>query len=198
MDMKLIVGLGNPGPEYERTRHNAGFMLADTLARMHTAGAWRKAFAGLTTDYLQDGQKVALLKPLTFMNLSGRSVRDAMDFYRLAADDLLVLVDDVALPLGKIRIRGGGSSGGHNGLAHIASVLKGDLAKGTDFARLRLGVGQPGAIPLERYVLSHFSPAEEREMDDALIRGANAVDCWVRLGTVAAMNEFNGDQDRRR
>lgn len=190
--MKLIVGLGNPGSEYEHTRHNAGFMLADTLARLNHADRWRKAFRGLTADYLLDNQKVVLLKPETFMNLSGRAVGAAIDFYQLPVDDLLVLVDDIALPNGKIRLRGGGSSGGHNGLAHIATTLKGLDQRGADFARLRIGVGSPGPVPLERYVLSRFSPAEERELEGALIRGAKAVDCWVRSGTVAAMNEFNG------
>lgn len=192
IDMKLIVGLGNPGSEYQHTRHNAGFMLADTLARLNNAGRWRRAFRGLTTDYLLDHQKVVLLKPETFMNLSGRAVGAAVDFYHLPLEDVLVLVDDIALPNGKIRIRGGGSSGGHNGLANIVSVLGGRDQQRADFARLRIGVGSPGPIPLDRYVLSRFSPAEAAELDRALIQGAKAVDCWVRLGTAPAMNAFNG------
>ncbi len=193
IDMKLVVGLGNPGLEYQRTRHNAGFMLADTLVRLNKAERWRRAFSGWATDYLLDEQKVVVLKPETFMNLSGRSVRAAVDFYNLPVEDFLILVDDIALPNGKIRIRGGGSSGGHNGLTSVANVMRGSDGKISDFARLRIGIGPPGDMPLERYVLARFSPAEDVKLEEALTRGAEAVDCWIRSGTVAAMNKFNGD-----
>ena len=190
--MKLIVGLGNPGTEYQHTRHNAGFMLADTLAEKANAGHWNRKFSGLVTDFRRDTEKVVLLKPETYMNLSGRSVRAAVDFYDLPIADLLVLVDDIALPTGKIRLRAGGASGGHNGLASIAESLRGRLETPTDFARLRIGVGHPGSIPLERYVLSRFSPTERVEIAGALTRGADAVNCWIRSGIAAAMNEYNG------
>ncbi|MGC8559302.1 MAG: aminoacyl-tRNA hydrolase [Phycisphaerae bacterium] len=190
--MKLIVGLGNPGTEYQHTRHNAGFMLAETVAGKAGAGRWSKCFSGLVTDFRWDAEKVVLLKPETYMNLSGRSVRAALDFYDLPIADLLVLVDDIALPTGKIRLRAGGSSGGHNGLASIAESLRGRLDQPTDFARLRIGVGHPGSIPLERYVLSRFSPGEEGDLAAALSRGAEAVNCWIRSGIAAAMNEYNG------
>ena len=190
--MKLIVGLGNPGTEYQHTRHNAGFMLADTLAEKANAGHWNRKFSGLVTDFRRDTEKVVLLKPETYMNLSGRSVRAAVDFYDLPIADLLVLVDDIALPTGKIRLRAGGASGGHNGLASIAESLRGQLEKPTDFARLRIGVGHPGIVPLERYVLSRFSPTERVEIAGALTRGADAVNCWIRSGIAAAMNEYNG------
>ena len=190
--MKLIVGLGNPGTEYLHTRHNAGFMLADTVAEKAGVGRWSRGFSGLVTDFRCDAEKVVLLKPETYMNLSGRSVRAAMDFYNLPIANLLVLVDDIALPGGKIRLRSGGSSGGHNGLASIADSLRGRVEKPTEFSRLRIGVGDAGTVPLEQYVLSRFSPAEELEIAEALTRGAGAVNCWIRSGITAAMNEYNG------
>jgi PTH1 family peptidyl-tRNA hydrolase len=119
-------------------------------------------------------------------------VRSAVDFYNLPITDLLVLVDDIALPTGRIRLRSGGSSGGHNGLASVAESLSGSVNPPTNFARLRIGVGHPGGLPLDRYVLSRFRPEEEPEMTGALSRGADAVNCWVRSGIAAAMNEFNG------
>ncbi len=201
MAMKLIVGLGNPGSEYEHTRHNAGFMLADALAHKGGAGRWQKGFSGRSTDFIANGEKIMLLKPETFMNLSGKAVLAAVDFFNLPLDDLLVLVDDVALPCGTIRLRAGGSSGGHNGLANIGQALKSRAAAEsrleTLFARLRIGVDapEPPSVPLDRYVLSRFSPAQVPLLSEALNRGCEAVDCWIRRGIGAAMTAYNGVPD---
>jgi PTH1 family peptidyl-tRNA hydrolase len=202
--MKLVVGLGNPGANYTGTRHNVGFELIDLLA--HRLG-WigkpvkfdpmsRMNFDGLALDGIVnrlDGQdeKVLLLKPMTFMNLSGRSVQAAMTFYQLVPTDLMVVLDDLALPCGKIRIRAGGSSGGHNGLKDIQRVL------GTDqYPRLRIGIDPtPARVPGKDYVLGKFTTEQRARLDPSLDRAAGAVVTWVDKGIVPAMTQFNGDSD---
>ena len=144
--MKLVVGLGNPGPEYDRTRHNVGFDVIDRLARRHVdpaMGVARNKFSGLLLEAEVDGAKMLLLKPLTFMNLSGKSVAEAVRFYKMSPiDDLMVIVDDTALDCGELRIKPGGGAGGHNGLADVSRLL------GTDgWPRLRIGIDKPGGYP---------------------------------------------------
>ncbi|MCI0364775.1 MAG: aminoacyl-tRNA hydrolase [Phycisphaerales bacterium] len=186
--MKLIAGLGNPGPQYDHTRHNVGFVVLDRLARRHAPGAIaRSRFQGATIDASLGDEKVVLLKPLTFMNRSGQSVAEAVTFYKLnAATDLLVIVDDVALPCGSIRLRAEGSAGGHNGLGDIEQKL------GTiEYARLRIGIDGPGQIPQKDYVLGRFRPDQLELVEPALDEAAEAAWCWVNDGITTAMNRFN-------
>ncbi|MCX7664488.1 MAG: aminoacyl-tRNA hydrolase [Gemmataceae bacterium] len=186
--MKVVVGLGNPGRQYEQTRHNIGFMVLDYLASAPHVSGWRSRFQGLVTETSEASQPVLLVKPETFMNLSGRCVRQVVDFYKLAASDVLIICDDIALPLGKLRVKASGSSGGQNGLKSIEQSL------GTqNFARLRVGVGQPSEYQdAAEYVLSRFKPGELATVEDAIARSAQAVMIWVREGIEACMNKTNG------
>src|SRR3954451_24993559 len=162
--MKLVVGLGNPGSKYEGTRHNIGFEVIDRLAAGGAGAAFGRKFEGLFAETPIEFHRVLLLKPQTFMNLSGRSVGQALRFYKLDPSDLLVVCDDLNLPLGKLRVRGGGSDGGQKGLRDIAAHLGSE-----DFARLRIGLGQRSEIDASDFVLSRFRPAERPLIDDALI-----------------------------
>ena len=188
--MKLIVGLGNPGPEYERTRHNVGFVALDRFARRFSdpaTGSPRARFSGLLIESEIEGEKVLLLKPTTFMNLSGTSVAEAMRFYKLKAEeDLMVLVDDIALPCGAIRLRGDGGDGGHNGLSDIGTRL------GTSrWARCRIGIDPRGRIPQKSYVLGRFTPEQEQAVEPALEDAVAAVRHWATHGIDETMNRFN-------
>jgi PTH1 family peptidyl-tRNA hydrolase len=185
--MKLVVGLGNPGSKYDGTRHNIGFEVVDRLAEGGAGAKFTRKFDGLTAEAAIEFHRVLLLKPQTFMNLSGRSVAQALRFYKLEPADLLVVCDDLNLPLGKLRIRGGGSDGGQKGLRDITAAL------GTDaYARLRVGIGERGEAEATDYVLSRFRGAERAVIDDALILASQAVAVWVAQGLAAAMNRFNG------
>lgn len=184
---KLVVGLGNPGPKYHGTRHNVGFELVDRLASGPGGGGFARKFEGLLAEAEIDHRRVLLLKPETYMNLSGRSVAAAVRFHKLDLADVLIVCDDLNLPVGKLRIRPGGSDGGQKGLRDITAHL------GTDqFARLRIGVGEPPPGQAVDYVLSRFRPAERTRIDDALILAAQAVAVWTSQGVAAAMNRFNG------
>ena len=186
--MKLIVGLGNPGSEYAGTRHNAGFDVVDRLsARFAPGAAPRSRFGGLATDAEVGGEKCLLLKPMTFMNLSGRSVLEAVQFFKLEPSrDLLVIIDDLALPCGSIRLRPDGSSGGHNGLADIGLKLSSNY-----WARLRIGIDPPGRVPQADYVLGKFSPAQRPLAEASMDEAARAAECWAAKGLQEAMNRFN-------
>ncbi|SRR5579883_1784272 len=185
--IKLVVGLGNPGSKYQGTRHNVGFELIDRLAQGAASAAFSHKFEGLLAETEIDFRRVLLLKPQTFMNLSGRSVGQAVRFYKVAHPDLLVVCDDLSLPLGKLRLRPGGSDGGQKGLRDITSHL------GTDqFPRLRIGIGDRDKIEATDYVLSRFRSSERPVIDDALILASQAVAVWVTQGIEAAMNRFNG------
>lgn len=185
--VKLIVGLGNPGPEYRNTRHNVGFCVADLLAERFKTGFDREKYNGLLADAVIEGERALFLKPMTFMNLSGECAARAMRYQGLTPEDLLVVVDDVNLPLGKLRLRTSGSAGGHNGLISIIQHL------GTDaFARLRLGVGRSDAgKQLRDHVLGRFTPSEKEPVDDMVKQAADAVECFIRNGITPAMNRFN-------
>jgi PTH1 family peptidyl-tRNA hydrolase len=187
--MKLVVGLGNPGPKYNGTRHNIGFAVLDYLAAAPGVGTWRSKFQAWVAEATEGSEQVLFMKPDTFMNLSGRAVRPALDFYKLEVSDLLVVCDDIALPLGKLRMREKGSHGGQNGLRHIQEVL------GTqDYNRLRIGVGSPGEHwDAADYVLSRFKPGEKAQVDDAVAAAAQAVLIWIREGPGPCMNKVNGD-----
>jgi len=198
--MKLIVGLGNPGSQYQNTRHNAGFMAVDRAAARFGAMNWRAAHEAFACDVLIAGganpmQKVILLKPLTYMNLSGRSVASAMAFYKLTIEDLLVVVDDLALPCGTIRLRATGSAGGHNGLTDIQRAMGGVALlsgkTGMDYARLRIGIDPPGRVPQKSYVLEPFSSDQKPKIDAAMDRAVDALACWAGEGIASAMNKFN-------
>ena len=183
---KLVVGLGNPGSKYEDTRHNIGFEVIDRLAEGGSRASFSRKFDGLVAEIEIDFRRVTLLKPETFMNLSGRAVGQAMRFFKLAPADLLVVCDDLSLPLGKLRLRPAGSDGGQKGLRDITAHL------GTEqFARLRIGIGERGEIDAADYVLSRFRSAERPIIDDALILATQAVAVWVTQGIDAAMNRFN-------
>jgi len=188
--MRLIVGLGNPGIEHQGTRHNAGFEVLDRLARRFgdpPGGAAKARFAGLLLEARIGDERVLLLKPTTFMNLSGASVLEAVRFHKLeAATDLLVVTDDFSLPCGAMRLRGQGGDGGHNGLADITRRLGSDK-----WARLRVGVDSPGRVPTERYVLGVFTPEQRERLDPGLDEAADAAACWATEGLEVAMNRFN-------
>jgi PTH1 family peptidyl-tRNA hydrolase len=187
--VKLIVGLGNPGAQYDRTRHNAGFLAVDELARRHASGTTPKArFHAVTMDASVGGEKVLLVKPTTFMNRSGLSVGEAVRFFKLdPGQDLLVIVDEIALPVGHVRVREKGSPGGHNGLADIDRALG-----GADYPRLRIGVGgvPPGWVKAD-WVLSRFGDDEQEAVRASTAEAADAAECVVREGVPAAMNRFN-------
>ncbi|MFO0847030.1 MAG: aminoacyl-tRNA hydrolase [Gemmataceae bacterium] len=185
--MKVVVGLGNPGPKYAGTRHNVGFDVLDYLAAAPDCGPFRAKFQSLVADWKVAGEPVLLVKPETFMNLSGRAVRAVADFYKLTPADVLVVSDDFNLPLGKLRARAKGSHGGQNGLRDIQQQL------GTDeYPRLRVGVGQPGPGEAVDFVLSRFKPGERKAAEEAVAKAADAVLVWVRQGIEAAMNRANG------
>src|SRR5262245_65014118 len=187
--MKLVVGLGNPGPKYEGTRHNIGYAVVDYLAAAPGTGSWRGRFQSRVAETMEGSEPVLLMKPETFMNLSGRAVREAIDFYKLTAADFLVVCDDIALPVGKLRARAKGSDGGQKGLRNIQEML------GTpEYPRLRIGVGSPGEHwDAADYVLGRFKPGERRAVDEAIAQAAQAVLVWVRKGIDVCMNQINAD-----
>lgn len=185
----LLVCLGNPGEKYENTRHNVGYMVADEIGERCRAPIQKLRFKALTDLVTISGQKVLVMKPVTFMNLSGEAVRPAADFYKIPPDHVLVISDDTALPPGRLRIRKGGSAGGHNGLKNIIQHL------GTDqFPRIRVGVGQKPHpdYDLADWVLGKFVGEDKKTMDAAVKRAADAVECLLADGPDAAMNRFNG------
>jgi PTH1 family peptidyl-tRNA hydrolase len=187
--VKLIVGLGNPGPEYSDTRHNVGFWVTAELAKRHQAklrlsSKWQARTARVT----QGAEDVLLAEPMTFMNLSGRAVRDLVTFYKIPVADILVMVDDADLPLGKLRIRMSGSAGGHNGLKSIIQEL------GTqEFSRLRIGVGRQ-AGELKNHVLGRFGAGEREPIETAVKRAGDAAEMFVTDGILKAMNAFNAPE----
>ena len=184
---KLVIGLGNPGNKYKGTRHNAGYMILSEFAGRHGTGKPRKQFQADIVEAEYKGQKVLLVCPTTYMNLSGQSVEAVVRFYKLTSDQLIVACDDVDLPVGKIRIRETGGSGGQKGLQNIISKL------GTnDVTRIRLGIGRPpGTMEMADYVLSPFSKSEQIDVGLAVQKAADALECWLENGTMAAMNRFN-------
>jgi len=188
-DRYLIVGLGNPGAEYAHTRHNAGFMLADLLARRWNADwNYEKKFQSRLAKTERDGKRLVLCEPQTFMNLSGIAVGAVVRFLQLPLPQLLVAVDDADLPLGEIRLRPGGSSGGHHGLEPIEQHL------GTrEYARLRIGIGRKDSRrEISGHVLGRLNASEMAVMEQVLARAADQVECWLAHGLPKAMSLFNG------
>ena len=192
--MKLVAGLGNPGRQYAGTRHNVGFEVIDELAKRHRVGFEAAPADAMMGKWRQDGDIVLLVKPLTFMNLSGVAVGQLLRYFKIDVADLLVICDDVNLPLGRLRARGSGSEGGHNGLRSMAQQL------GTmEYPRLRVGVGR-GEVrrDLADHVLAGFAPEEQTGVNDAITRSADAVECWVLDGLAKTMNVFNRGKDEPR
>ena len=185
--MKLVVGLGNPGKKYEQTRHNIGFDIVDALAERHGGSAAKAKFEGLLQECSLGGHRVLLLKPQTFMNLSGRCVQQARDFYKIENEDVLLACDDFNLELGTIRLRAGGSDGGQKGLADTIRQL------GTnEFPRLRFGIGPvPDRWDPPDFVLARFASGEREQVAQQLARACQAVETWVAEGIREAMNRYN-------
>ena len=189
---KIVVGLGNPGPRYAGTRHNVGFLVIDLLAQSPGAGAFRSRFQAQVAELQEPPHGVLLVKPETFMNLSGRCVRQVLDFYQVPPAELLVVCDDVNLPLGKLRARARGTHGGHNGLRDIQNHLG-----STEYARLRVGVGAPPEDGAVDHVLGRFRPSERAVIDEAVRTAAQAVIVWAHRGIEDCMNEFNADPGKK-
>lgn len=188
----MVVGLGNPGRKYNQTRHNVGFDIIAELAGRHDVGRPKAKFNGEVAETIIRNQKTILICPLTYMNLSGRCVRAAVDFYQLELGDLLVICDDFNLALGRIRLKPGGSAGGQNGLDDIIRHL------GTrDFGRLRLGVGRPPEHwDVSAYVTGKFDQTDRELIEKAIARCADATEEWIENGMQIAMNKFNADPEK--
>lgn len=184
--MKVVVGLGNPGIEYAKTRHNVGFMVIDGFAEKHSVENWKNNFHALIGETKIDGEKVLLVKPQTFMNLSGQAVLEVMQFYKVAKEDLLVIYDDMDLPVGTVKLRQKGSCGGHNGIRDIIRLL------GTEqISRVKIGIGKSKYAQGADFVLGKFLPEEDNAIDDGIEKAMNAVSCWVKHGIVETMNRYN-------
>ena len=184
--MFLIVGLGNPGKEYENSRHNIGFKVIDNIASEYNIDINRQKFKGMCGEGFIENTKVILLKPTTYMNLSGESIREVADFYKLSNKEVIVIYDDISLNVGRLRIRDKGSAGGHNGIKSIIAHL------GTDvFPRIKVGVGQPN-VDLVKYVLGNFTKEEMEVLSESIDASTKAVMEMIKNDTTAAMNKFNG------
>jgi len=190
--MKLIVGLGNPGSQYRRSRHNLGFEVVNLLEQQWSIDVNRRKFQGRFGGGMVGGQQIVLLKPETFMNRSGGSVVEAVAFYKLALNDMLVVSDDMDLELGQLRLRPAGSAGGHNGLKDIIARLGND-----EFARLRIGIGTATRESAVNHVLGSFSPEETPAVEAACRRAAEAVVCWAQFGIEQAMNRYNQKREKK-
>jgi len=186
--MKLIVGLGNPGLKYGRTRHNVGFEVVDRLARQLAAGEPATSkFDAVIIETRCNGEKILLMKPQSFMNRSGSPIKQAITFFKAELQsDLLVIVDDIYLPCGTIRLKDSGSAGGHNGLTDITNHFGSE-----HWPRLRIGVDEPGQIPQTDYVLGRFTPEQQERVEPALKTAVNAAIKWIQCGIEDAMNQYN-------
>lgn len=186
--MKLIVGLGNPTNKYEGTRHNVGFDVIDKMADEYGIGLDVIKHKGMYGKGKIDGQTVILLKPMTFMNLSGESVSQVASYYKIASSDIIVVYDDINLDVGRLRVRGKGSAGGHNGIKNIIANLHTE-----EFPRVRVGVGmKPPRMDLADYVLSHFSNEDRKLVDESYDKAIKAIALLVNDELDKAMNEYNG------
>ncbi len=188
-ELKLVVGLGNPGPEYAQTRHNLGFKVIEALDDALGIAVKKQKFGARIGEGTYQGWKVLLMKPWQYMNRSGQAVATAVGFYKLALSDLMVITDDMALETGRIRLRARGSAGGHNGLGDIIEKLGSN-----DFARCRVGVGQCASALAVDYVLGRPMDDEKVLLNDAIARAREAVLCWMEHGIDRAMNDFNSGQ----
>src|SRR5262245_16068880 len=185
-ELRIVVGLGNPGSRYAGTRHNVGFDTVDLLAQGPQAGRFQVRYQAEVAELREGMHKLLLMKPQTFMNLSGRPVRQLVDFYQVPIENLLVVCDDINLPLGRLRVRRGGTHGGHNGLRDIQQHLG-----TTEYPRLRIGVDSPSEDAVD-HVLGRFRPAERPGIEDAIRLAAQAVLVWTERGIEPCMNQYNG------
>ena len=185
--MKVVLGLGNPGRKYARTRHNLGFLVVDRIASENRVAVKKEKHGSLIGDWQTNGEKVLLVKPQTFMNHSGGAVKQLFRYFPIAAKDLVVIHDDLDLPFGRIRIRPGGGAGGHRGVLSVLETLGEE-----GFFRVRVGIGRPpaGGDPTD-YVLEPFSPLESRHLEQIVSRAADAVQCLLEQGPQHAMETFN-------
>ena len=184
--MKIVVGLGNPGSQYKETRHNIGFQVVDELARRWNAGAWKKRYEAEVSEHRAIGP-VLLVKPQTYMNLSGTAVREAAKFYKTPPAEIVVVHDDLDLPAGRLRIRERGGSGGHRGIESILTQLGSD-----EFVRVRFGVGRPpSGWDSADYVLGRFAPEEQDLIREAVTKAADAIEMILKEGAAPAMNRYN-------
>ncbi len=186
--MYLIAGLGNLSPRYDKTRHNIGFEMVDSLAARHNISFGKSGLKGLVGKGVIGGEKVILVKPATYMNLSGECIRAVCDYYRIEPEQVIILFDDISLDVGRIRIRKKGSAGGHNGIKSIIAHLGSD-----NFMRLKFGVGdKPAGADLADYVLGHFNREEAALISERLPVVCDAVECMLTEGADSAMNKYNG------
>lgn len=184
--MKIIVGLGNPGKDYKDTRHNIGFMVLEELASRYTVEKQESRFDAIIGHVRIGTEKVLLVKPLTYMNLSGKAVQPIMHWYKLELGDLMVVYDDMDLPMGSLRIRASGGSGGHNGIASISERLA-----SKDFARSRIGIGRPEIGEAVGWVLGKFNSDEKEQVQIVVKNAADALEKWAKMGISEAMNAYN-------
>lgn len=184
--MKIIVGLGNPGKDYKDTRHNIGFMVLEELASRYTVEKQESRFDAIIGHVRIGSEKVLLVKPLTYMNLSGKAVQPLMHWFKLELEDLMVVYDDMDLPMGSLRIRASGGTGGHKGIASISERLA-----SKDFARSRIGIGRPEIGEPAAWVLGKFSSDEKEQIQLVVKNAADALERWVKMGIIEAMNTYN-------
>jgi PTH1 family peptidyl-tRNA hydrolase len=184
--MKLIVGLGNPGKEYDNTRHNVGFMVMDRLSDIFNVSISTSKFKGEYVKFKYHGEDIIFLKPMTYMNLSGESVIQVLHYFKMSADDLLVIYDDLDMPTGKLRLRESGSAGGHNGVKSIIAQLKTQ-----SFKRIRVGIDKHPRIKVVDYVLGHFTKEQQPLIDEGVENAVKAVEMYLDQGFTAAMNHYN-------
>lgn len=184
--MYIIVGLGNPGKKYENTRHNIGFITLDYLADRHGIKITKIKHKALVGEGNISGQKVLLVKPQTYMNLSGNSVREVMEYYKADIENLLVIYDDIDIPSGSVRIRKKGSAGTHNGMRSVVYDLQSD-----QFPRIRIGMGNNKNADLKDFVVGGFSKGEKEIFERAVVHTADAIECFLQFGIDKAMNEYN-------
>lgn len=184
--MYLVVGLGNPGREYEDTRHNVGFKVIDCLSEKLGFEMSKERFKSLFGEYILEGEKVIFLKPLTYMNLSGESVIEAIMFYKMPLENIIIVYDDMAINVGRIRIRNSGSHGGHNGMKSIINHLKSE-----DFSRIRIGIGSTENNIVD-HVLGNFSKEEDKLIQKSVNTGADSVISIIKDGIITSMNKYNG------
>lgn len=188
-NMYIIIGLGNPGRKYENTRHNVGFLALDILAEKHGIKMNKIKHKGLVGEGIISGHKVLLVKPQTYMNLSGESVREVVSYYKIDYKKLIVVYDDVDIPVGRIRIRRSGSAGTHNGMRSIIYNLQRN-----DFPRVRIGIGSERKMGLADYVLGGFRKEEKKSIEDSILRSAEALECIITEGLPQAMNKYNSNE----